>query len=267
MGDFDLGIIGGTIGYQLLRRIAQDGESKYCATGVPAIYQGRSKLEVLFGPHLWELLAGKMVIDFGCGYGGEVIDIARHGARKAIGLDLREHVLVEARRAAEIAGVADRCAFATATNEKADVIMSVDAFEHFSDPADILRVMRGLITDDGRAIISFGPTWYHPVGGHSFSVFPWAHLVFTEKALLRWRADFKGSAKRFSEVEGGLNQMTIGGFERLVAKSDFEFESFEAVPIRRLGWIHNRLTREFFSSIVRCRLRPRTGVKGPTNVT
>ncbi len=253
-----MGILGGTLGYRLLRHIAQDGESKYCANGVPAIYQNTSKLEVLFGRTLWELLVGKTVIDFGCGYGGEVIDIARHGAGKVIGLDMREHVLMEARRSAEAAGLADKCVFTSTTKEKADVIMSVDAFEHFADPAEILRIMRGLITADGRAIISFGPTWYHPIGGHSFSVFPWAHLIFTEKALLRWRSDYKAdAATRFSEIEGGLNQMTIRAFERLVSVSDFEFENFEAVPIRRLNWIHNRLTREFCSSIIRCRLRPR----------
>jgi SAM-dependent methyltransferase len=253
-----LGIIGGTLGYRLLHRIAPDGGSKYCANGVPAIYRGRSKLEVIFGKQLWTLLSDKVVIDFGCGYGGEVIDIAQHGARKAIGLDMREHVLEEARQRAEAAGVADRCEFVTKTDEPADVIMSVDAFEHFADPADILRVMRSLIRDDGRAIISFGPTWYHPVGGHSFSVFPWAHLVFTERALLRWHGDFKADgATRFGEVEGGLNQMTIRQFEQLVAESDFEFESFEAVPIRRLRPLHNRLTREFFSSMVRCRLVPK----------
>lgn len=253
-----MGIIGGRLGYRLLHRIASEGGSKYCADGVPEIYQGRSKLEVLFGRQLWEYLADKVVIDFGCGYGGEVIDIAQHGARRAIGLDLREHVLVEARRRAEAQGVADRCTFTTATDEKADVIMSVDAFEHFSDPPEILRIMRGLIKEDGRAIVSFGPTWYHPIGGHSFSVFPWAHLIFTEPALLRWHRDFRGDgATRFREVEGGLNQMTIRGFEGIVAASDFEFESFEAVPIRRLRPLHNRLTREFCSSIVRCRLRPR----------
>lgn len=259
-----MGIIGSTLGYRLLRRIAPEGDSKYCANGVPAIYQGRSKLEVIFGPQLWDLLAGKVVIDFGCGYGGEVLDIARHGARKAIGIDLRAHVLQEARRRAAEAGLADRCLFVTDTDEKADVIMSVDAFEHFADPAHILKLMRGLIRHDGRAIISFGPTWYHPVGGHSFSVFPWAHLVFTERALLRWRADHKADgATRFGEIEGGLNQMTIRGFERLVAASDFEFESFEAVPIRKLRRLHNRLTREFFSSMVRCYLRPRGTPSAP----
>ncbi|MGI8733624.1 MAG: class I SAM-dependent methyltransferase [Pyrinomonadaceae bacterium] len=254
-----MGIIGGRLGYRLLHLIASEGGSKYCADGIPEIYQGRSKLEVLFGPQLWEFLAQKVVIDFGCGYGGEVIDIAQHGARRVIGLDVREYVLTEAIRRAEAKRVADRCLFTTATDEKADVIMSVDAFEHFSDPAEILRIMRGLIKEDGRAIVSFGPTWYHPIGGHSFSVFPWAHLVFTENALLRWHRDFKGGqAVRFQEIDGGLNKMTIRSFERIVAASDFEFESFEAVPIRRLRPVHNRLTREFCSSIVRCRLKPRT---------
>ena len=256
-----MGVVGGAFGYHLLRRFARYGESKYCANGVPAIYQGRSKLEVLFGPQLWGLLAGKSVIDFGCGRGDEVIDIAQHGARKVIGIDLREHVLLEARHKAAAAGLADRCTFVTGTDEKADVILSVDAFEHFDDPGHILQLMRGLVHDEGQALISFGPTWYHPIGGHGFSVFPWAHLLFTEWALLRWRADFKPDhATRFSEIDGGLNQMTVRGFEHLVAASDFEFESFEAVPIRKLHWLHNRLTREFCSSIVRCSLVPRRHV-------
>lgn len=257
-----MGFIGGTIGYKLLRALSPDGHNDYCASGVPLIYQNRSKLEVLFGERIWDELAGKVVLDFGCGRGGEVIDIARHGAGKVVGLDMRESVLEEARRAAEAAGVGERCVFTTRAEEPVDVVISLDAFEHFDDPANILRVMRGLLKDDGRAIVMFGPTWYHPIGGHSFSVFPWAHLVFSERALLRWRADWSNDgATRFGEIDGGLNQMTIRRFERLVAASDFEFESFEAVPIRKLRRLHNRLTREFFSSIVRCRLAPR-GTKG-----
>lgn len=253
-----MGIIGGALGYRLLRAISPDGKNDYCASGVPLIYQNRSKLEVLFGPRIWDELAGKVVLDFGCGRGGEVIDIARHGAKKVIGLDLRESVLQDARRAAAEANLDARCVFTTRAEELVDVVMSLDAFEHFSDPAAILRTMRELVKDDGRAIIMFGPTWYHPIGGHSFSVFPWAHLLFTERALLRWRADWSNDgATRFGEIDGGLNQMTIRRFEQLVAASDFEFESFEAVPIRRLQPLHNRLTREFFSSIVRCRLVPR----------
>jgi SAM-dependent methyltransferase len=251
-----MGIIGGKIGSRLLHAICPTGEAGYL-TG--KAYKDRSKIEVLFGSRIWDELVGKVVIDFGCGQGEEAIDIAKHGAQTVIGLDLRERLLVQARLAAEKAGVSERCIFKTKTRAKADVIMSLDAFEHFDDPSEVLRIMRTLLTDEGRVIVMFGPTWYHPLGGHQFSVFPWAHLIFKEHALIRWRSSFKNDgATRFSEVEGGLNQMTIRRFERVVEASEFEFESFEAVPIRNARLLHNRLTREFLSAVVHCRLVPRT---------
>ena len=109
---------------------------------------------------------------------------------------------------------------------------------------------------------AFGPPWFHPLGGHLFSVFPWAHLIFTEKALLRWRADFKSDgATRFCEVEGGLNQMTVHRFSKLLERSEFEIERFEAVPIKRFRRLSNALTREFLTSVVRCTLVPRATVR------
>jgi ubiquinone/menaquinone biosynthesis C-methylase UbiE len=250
-----MGLIGGALGYKLLRTISVDGETGYCDGSA---YKNRSKIETLFGPAIWRETEGKTVIDFGCGTGAEAIEIAQRGAAKVIGLDIRERLLVEARQAAERAGVSDRCVFATETDEKADVVLSIDSFEHFDDPAGILRLMERLVKDDGAVIIEFGPPWYHPLGGHLFSVFPWAHLIFTEKTLIRWRSDFKtDGATRFSEIEGGLNQMTIKRFKKLVARSGFEFASFEAAPIRRARMASNFLTREFLTAIVRCRLAPR----------
>ena len=75
---------------------------------------------------------------------------------------------------------------------------------------------------------------------------------------MRWRSDFKtDGAKSFREVEQGLNQMTIGKFEKLVGSSDFRIEKLELVPIRKLRPFANRLTREFTTAIVRCKLIPR----------
>ena len=134
----------------------------------------------------------------------------------------------------------------------------MDAFEHFDDPPAVLRAMRELLKPGGSVIATFGPTWYHPLGGHLFSVFPWAHLIFTEKALIRWRSDFKtDGATSFQEVAGGLNQMTIHRFERIIKQSPFRFVEFEAVPIRKMKPLANRLTREVTTSIVRCKLVPR----------
>ncbi len=250
-----LGIIGGTLGYRILRYLSpgSTGNNDYTA------YIERSKLEVFFGPRIWDELQGKVVIDYGCESGIEAIEVARRGARRVIGIDIRESALVGARSSAEQAGVSDRCIFTTRTDEKADVIMTFDAFEHFADPAAELRDMRRLLKKGGYIIASFGPTWYHPLGGHGFSIFPWAHLVFSEKAIMRWYGEFsKDGATQFSEISGGLSQMTIRHFEKTVAQSEFRFASFEAVPIRKLRPFANRLTREFTTAIVKCRLVPRS---------
>jgi len=250
------GFLGGPLAEHLLRRFGDRAARKGYCDG--SAYRDRSKLEVLFGKSIWLRIAGQVVIDFGCGTGSEAIEMAQHGAARVIGLDIATHSLDAARRAAEAAGVADRCRFLVHAEEVADVIVSVDGFEHFADPEGALRVMRRLLKPSGRVLLSFGPTWLHPLGGHLFSVFPWAHLMFTERALIRWRSRFKqDGATRFEEVEGGLNQMTIRRFRRLVAESPLELEAFEAVPIRRLRALANPLTREFLTGSVRCTLRPR----------
>jgi len=250
-----MGIIGGRLGYRILRRVCKDG--RYTGYMDGSAYEHRSKLETLLGPSVWDAIRGKTVIDFGCGVGAEAVEMAKRGARRVIGIDNVDYYL---RRAAELArreGVTDRCTFVKDTHEKADVIVALDSFEHFEDPAAILRVMRNLLRDNGSVLVAFGPTWYHPLGGHIFSPFPWAHLLFTEKALIRWRSDFiHDGATRFSEIGEGLNRMTIRRFERLIEESPFQFAEFETRPIRRLRKLANRYTREATTSIVRCKLVP-----------
>jgi len=79
--------------------------------------------------------------------------------------------------------------------------------------------------------------------------------MFSERALIRWRNHLRSDgATTFSEVEGGLNSMTIGRFERLVSESDFKLDFIEPVPIRKLRRVHTKITREFTTAIVRCRM-------------
>jgi SAM-dependent methyltransferase len=250
-----MGFIGGRLGDALLRAISSDGETGYMDGSA---YANRSKLEVLLGSRVWTTIDKKTVLDFGCGCGDEAIDMARHGAARVVGLDRQERWLAEARQRALVAGVADRCSFTDHHTDPVDVIVAIDSFEHFDDPPGVLRQMHEILQPDGCVLISFGPTWYHPLGGHLFSVFPWAHLVFTERALLRWRARWRDDgARRFEEVEGGLNRMTVRRFERLVADSPFTIADFEARPIRKLRAVATGLTREFTTATVRCTLRPK----------
>ena len=256
-----MGFIGGSVGYQALK--LSESAVRWYYGGEPKLmdgsaYAGKSKMEVLLGPEIWSEISGKSVLDFGCGSGNESADMALHGAKRVVGLDIIQASLNAARENAARLNVSHICEFTTQTDEKFDVILSFDAFEHYDDPEGILELMAKRIKPDGRLIVSFGSPWYHPLGGHTFSVFPWAHLIFTEKALIRWRSDFKtDGATCFSEVEGGLNQMTIGRFERIVAKSPFHFVAMQTVPIRPFRWFANKWTREFTSSTIRCRLELR----------
>lgn len=237
-----------TLQYRILKRIAP-GEPSHMDGSA---YANRSKLRVLLGDALFQELRGKDILDFGCGSGVEAVELAQ-AARSVWGLDINERLLEQARIRAASSGVADRCAFDTRPPaDSVDVIVSLDSFEHFADPAAVLKTMHDILRPGGRVVTSFGPTWYHPYGGHLFSVFPWAHLIFSERALIRWRNDIRSDgATRFSEVEGGLNQMSIARFEKLAHESLLRVVRIEAVPIRRLSRLHSRPLREFTTSIVR----------------
>ena len=106
--------------------------------------------------------------------------MAQHGAARVVGLDIRENVLEKAKQAAETVGLSSKCSFCQETKTKADVVVSLDSFEHFQDPNRVLCQMAGLLQPGGAVWISWGHPWYHPLGGHTFSIFPWAHLIFTE---------------------------------------------------------------------------------------
>jgi SAM-dependent methyltransferase len=248
-----MGLIGGYLGYTILKAISEDGETAWMDGSA---YNRNSKLDVLLGTDFTRTIEGKSVIDFGCGLGGEAVEMAQRGASRVIGVDIDQSYLDAARGLAERMGVSNKCQFTDTTTERADVIVSLDAFEHFLDPAGVLVTMRELLKPDGYVLAAFGPTWYHPLGGHMFSVFPWAHFVFTGRALLQWRSTFKqDQATTLGEV--GLNKMTIRKFEQLVEQSPFRFAEFKLMPIRKLRLIANRLTRELTTSVVRCKLIPR----------
>jgi len=237
--------------YRLLRLIAPQLPS----TMGGGAYTGKSKLRTLL-PGIETEIKDKVVLDFGCGAGADAREMVVLGAKRVIGLDISEKWLHLARQQAENAGIAGQCEFVTNFSDPVDIVVAIDSFEHFADPEAVVQTMYCLLDAGGCAFISFGPTWYHPLGGHLFSVFPWAHVLLKEEALIRWRAQFKNDgATTFREVEGGLNQITIRRFEALIKKSPFTIEQFELVPIRRLKRLHNRFTREFMTAVVRCRLR------------
>ncbi len=256
-------LIGGGLGYRLLKWIHP--KNRVSKSMVEEYASPREKINVMYGESVFDRILGKTVIDFGSGEGGVTIELARSGAQKVIGLEIQERSRDLSMQRAREAGVAEICEFAATTKEKADIVLSLDAFEHFDDPADILAKMANVVKDDGEIWISFSWSWYHPYGGHLFSVFPWSHLLFTENSLIRWRSEIKDDgATCFREVAGGLNQITIKRFQQFVEDSPFEFSEFMLTPIRPLRWLHNRLTREFTTSLIHARLKPKVVSQRPS---
>jgi SAM-dependent methyltransferase len=236
--------------YELLRRIRPTDPTYLAASA----YEGRSKLETLFGALLGDV-SGLTIVDFGCGDGLEAVDLARRGAARVYGIDTNVACLDMARWQADHAGLSHVIELSdeAAPALSADLAISVDSFEHYADPAAILRLLHRLLRPGGVLLVSFGPPWRHPYGGHLFSVYPWAHLLFSEAALVRWREGRREDGAG-SFAEAGLNRMTVGRFERLVDESPFDVEVLEAIPIRRARRLYNPLTREFLTSTVRARL-------------
>src|SRR6267378_2619396 len=86
----EMAMIGGAIGYRLLKRISPIGDG---SSMDGSAYLDKSKLETLLGPTIWDDIADQVVIDFGCGEGAEAIEMARRGARRVIGVDIQERLI------------------------------------------------------------------------------------------------------------------------------------------------------------------------------
>ena len=92
---------------RILKRIAPGNPN--CCNG--SVYEGKSKLAILFGDEFLSKVSGKTIVDFGCGEGVEAAEIAQLGAKRVIGIDIREDVLQTARQKALTAGVQNICLF------------------------------------------------------------------------------------------------------------------------------------------------------------
>ena len=77
-------IVGGQIGYWLLRKVGTQGRSTHHGEGLDAV---DTNLEQTFGEGFFDMTRGKTVLDFGCGAGAQAVEMARMGAVRVIGLE------------------------------------------------------------------------------------------------------------------------------------------------------------------------------------
>lgn len=197
-------------------------------------------------------IAGRTVLDVGCGMGDRTVAVALAGAASAIGLDndlekLRWAVAFRDRIGSANTGLVHGSGTALPFPDRFfDLVLLIDVIEHVDDVPRLLGEIRRVLVPGGNAFVSF-PPYRSPWGAHLFEyvAIPWAHLICPDGRLLdEWRrlhaeAVARGGAwvttrraRAIMRAENiaelwSLNEMTIRHFLDLVSEA-----SLEAVELR-----------------------------------
>jgi len=148
-------------------------------------------------------VAGKAVLDVGCGSGVYSVDFARRGARRVVGVDFSGGMLALARREAEERGVGDVCEFRredfmdAAFDETFDVSVAMGVFDYLSQPAPFLARMAALTTS--RLIASFpghSPV-REPLRRQRYRLAGKGEVTFYSRADVERTADAAGLSRRW----------------------------------------------------------------------
>ncbi len=220
-------------------------------------------------PRFDQLIRGKRVLDYGCGFGWQAVAMAsRSGASQVLGLDIVTSHFEFGRALAEKHGCAGRVFFDNHVPKDftPDIVVSLSAFEHFADPAADLRFMASVLPTGGVVILSFAEPWYSPNGSHINGFtrfpftnigFPWLNLFFSERAMLKLRSRYRSDpALRYQDISGGLNQMTLARFERIIRESGLIVDELRYHAVKRLPAVTRiPVVRELLTSAVSCLLR------------
>ena len=234
--------------------------------------------QVLFKPFI--AFEGKTVLELGCNKGYLLNSFLQHENFDAIGADIDEYALEEARE-----HLGDRAKFVQSTpdgipleDESVDVIYTIDTVEHLSSPSEIFEECYRVLRPGGTFLVHFG-AWLTPYGSHLEDIIPmpWANAVFSMDTLLDTAAHLYNSpdydvACYFLDEKTGkpkpnpyldkqkwetyLNRITIRRFRSIIRKLPFEIEHIENIgfggKVFKVGKYLGKLsqlpvTEEFFT--------------------
>lgn len=192
----------------------------------------------------------KVVLDLGCYDGAITAGYRDLGASRVIGVDIDEAAI----KTAQELRSSDTVEFHLGTIEtlplddnSVDSILCYDVFEHVEHPAPILNEINRVLRPGGKMLIgTWG--WKHPFAPHLWSTMPvpWAHVVFSERTVLRvcrrvynsdWYTpnmhDFDENGERCKDKYGYesiptsyLNKFLVKDFERVFLESPLDFELY-----------------------------------------
>lgn len=220
-------------------------------------------------------LAGRKVMDLGCGRGAKTAELGRLGAAFVVGVDREIEMLKTTRASLKQAGVRGAVVQADASRLPFrdgcfPAALSVDNVEHLHDLQGSLSELGRILDPAGRAYVSFAP-YRSAQGSHldNYSALPWCHLLVPHPILLeRIQSLTDRLAAAASPAEAAelrhvaaweryhfthcLPHVTLRGFERAVAGAGLDIlrtvraGSWWLRPLIYLPWWADHLIREQF---------------------
>lgn len=218
-------------------------------------------------PNFDSIVSGKRIVDFGCGLGYQSIALVKKYGCSVVGIDSNRKTLKKANDNARAHNISPQeLSFVESVSvdmmNSFDIVISQNSFEHFENPSKVLDTMRSLLNDSGIILLTFGPPWLAPYGSHMhfFCKIPWVNVLFPEKVVMKARGHFRSDgAKRYEDVESGLNKMTIAKFEHIISSCNLKltYKNYECIKgLNSLAKLP--LLREFFINHVTATLTKAT---------
>jgi len=210
-------------------------------------------------------VTGLDVLEIGAGHGGISCYMAAVGAKSVVGLDLNVKHLEIARRFAKIVAErygpnyqlpvtfvemsADRMTF---PDGSFDLVLADNAFEHFTEPEAVMKEAFRVLRPGGGVLVPVFSSILSKYGLHLKLglKLPWAHVLFSEKTIIRAMRRLAEVDPHLLELYPGLNDspqrvrdlrrykdlndITYREFKAMVARTGFKLESF-SIYSTRLG--------------------------------
>jgi len=189
-------------------------------------------------------VAGRRVLDLGCGLGGYTEALRERGAW-VVAADL------SARTLAELDSTSPRvCADALAlpfADDAFDLVFCASLIEHVADGPALLRGVLRVVRAGGYGYVSF-PPFYSPRGGHQFApyhllgerVATWLYLRTRARRTPAWQRSIVAEGGSYSRAYHGfgLHRVTIAAARRWAVHAGWEVLSLSTrfSPVNTARW-------------------------------